>query len=54
MIESMEERPEFVVPLHDWHWNQSARDGFYARLPEVMAQFNVKFVPLETGVSKDI
>jgi L-ascorbate metabolism protein UlaG (beta-lactamase superfamily) len=54
MIESMTERPEIVIPLHDWHLNDEARNGFYARLPEVLSEFGVEFVPLESGVPKDI
>lgn len=54
MIASMEERPEIVVPLHDWHWNQSAKAAIYERLPQVMSQFDVEFIPLEDCVSKDV
>lgn len=54
MIESMDERPEVVVPLHDWHWNQTARDAIYERLPQVMGQFGVNFIPLEICSSKEV
>jgi L-ascorbate metabolism protein UlaG (beta-lactamase superfamily) len=48
MIEAMDERPQIVLPLHDWHWNDEARDGIYSKLPEVMEQFDVQFMPLQT------
>lgn len=54
MIEKMSERPDIVIPLHDWHLNEEARNGFYARLPEVLSEFSVDFIPLESGVPKDI
>jgi L-ascorbate metabolism protein UlaG (beta-lactamase superfamily) len=54
MIESMSDRPKVVVPLHDWHWNEGARNGIYARLPEVMGKFDVEFIPIENYVSREI
>lgn len=48
MIESMDERPKVVLPLHDWHWNDEARTGIYSKLPEVMEQFDIQFIPLQT------
>jgi len=54
MIEAMSDRPKVVIPLHDWHWNQDARNGIYARLPEVMGKFDVEFIPLEDCVVQEI
>lgn len=54
MIEEMENRPEIVIPIHDWHWNEQARVGIYANLPNVMGKFGVIFEPLETAATKDI
>lgn len=54
MIEAMSVRPKVVVPLHDWHFNDEAREGIYARLPEVMSQFEIQFVPLESGVASEV
>jgi len=54
MIEAMRDRPEVVIPLHDWHLNEEARSGFYAKLPSVLEPFGVEFVALENGVSKSI
>ncbi len=54
MIEAMDNRPEVVIPAHDWHWNDEARKGIYNRLGEVMEAQGVKFVPMENGLSVDI
>ena len=54
MIDSMTDQPKKVIPLHDWHWNDQARDGFYARLPEVLEVFEVEFVPIENGVTVEL
>lgn len=50
MIEAMEDRPQIVFPLHDWHWNEEARAGIYSILPGVMKKFGVDFIPLENCV----
>lgn len=54
MIYGMNDRPKTVIPLHDWHWNDQAREGFYSRLPEVLGQFEVKFLPLKNGVTVEV
>ncbi len=54
MIEAMTNRPEKVVPLHDWHWNDEARVGIYNRLTELMPEFNVTFLPLDNGVAVEL
>lgn len=54
MIESMSERPKVVIPLHDWHWNEEARKGIYARLPEVMSALNVEFIPIENCIEQEV
>lgn len=54
MIEAMTEKPEAVIPLHDWHFNEDAKSAIYAKLPEVLGQFDVQFVPLENGIPQDI
>ncbi len=54
MIESMADKPKIVVPLHDWHWNEDARIGIYARLAEVLGKFDVEFMQIESCVSQEI
>jgi hypothetical protein len=47
-------KPKVVLPIHDWHWRDEAREGFYARLEKHLASKGMKFVPLETGVSVEV
>ena len=54
MIESMKERPKVVLPLHDWHWNEDARNTIYAQLAIVMDKFGVKFIALKNYVEQEI
>ncbi len=54
MIAAMSPQPEIVVPLHDWHWNDEARQAIYARLPEVMNRLGATFVALENGQGVEV
>ncbi len=54
MIELMTARPQVVLPLHDWHWNETARAGIYQQLPDVLEKFEVKFVPLVNGTATEV
>lgn len=54
MIESMDERPKVVLPLHDWHWNEEARAGIYSNLKGVMNKFDVEFIPLENCATFEV
>ncbi len=54
MIESMSDRPKIVIPLHDWHWNENARDAIYTQLVGVLDKFGVKFIPLVDCAKQEI
>lgn len=54
MIEDMKNRPQKVIPLHDWHWNEDARNGIYKQLPDVLTKLDVEFVALESNVSTEV
>lgn len=42
-------KPQVVIPIHDWHWNDIARTAFYKRLDGYFGQQGIKFLTLETG-----
>lgn len=50
MVEQMPQGPQYVLPLHDWHYNQEARSAIYARLVDVMKDFDTTFIPIENCV----
>ncbi len=41
--------PKIVIPIHDWHWNDAAREGFYQRLATYFGEYGIDFKPLTTG-----
>lgn len=54
MIESMPVKPNVVLPLHDWHWNEEARSAIYSRLAEVLESFGIKFIPLQNCITVEV
>lgn len=43
-------KPEVIIPIHDWHWNDEAREMFYKRMEDHFGQNGIKFIGLQTGV----
>lgn len=42
-------KPKKIIPIHDWHWNESARQSFYKRLEVYFKSKDIEFIGLETG-----
>ena len=54
MIVGLNTKPDKFVPLHDWHWNDQARAGFYTGLTDAMGKFGVEFLSIENGVPIEV
>lgn len=46
---ALEWKPKTIIPIHDWHWNETARNAFYARLEKFFGEKGIKFKGLKTG-----
>ena len=42
-------KPKVIIPIHDWHWNDDARNTFYKRLIDYFGQKGIEFKGLQTG-----
>ena len=42
-------KPQYILPIHDWHWRVEAREHMYANLEQLFAKHDITFVPLKTG-----
>lgn len=42
-------KPRIIIPIHDWHWNDKARQVMYRRLEEFFKPLGIRFVGLETN-----
>lgn len=47
-------KPRIALPMHDWHWNEEARQSSYAMAKEVLNERGIQFVALETGISVEL
>jgi len=47
-------KPQFILPVHDWHWSEQARQQSYDRLDGIFADHDITFCKLETGVPVEI
>lgn len=49
MQAAMELRVQFIIPVHDWHWNAAARTQLYERMKTRFAERGVTFVDVVDG-----
>ena len=46
---ALELAPKYVLPVHDWHWNEQARAQTYANFERILAKKGITFLALKTG-----
>ena len=46
--------PKVIIPVHDWHWSDTARKGAYDRLEELFAGHDIKFVKTVDGQTFEV
>lgn len=42
-------KPQYVLPIHDWHWSDEARMQMYDRLEQIFQAAGINFVSLTNG-----
>jgi L-ascorbate metabolism protein UlaG (beta-lactamase superfamily) len=47
---ALELKPAHVLPIHDWHWNDTARAQTYDQYEEFLGKAGIQFHKLQTGV----
>ena len=45
----LELKPQHILPIHDWHWSEEARQGTYSDLEEIFGNAGITFHSLKTG-----
>lgn len=40
-------KPKFVIPIHDWHWNDKARKKMYEKAADYLKQRGIEFRAME-------
>jgi L-ascorbate metabolism protein UlaG (beta-lactamase superfamily) len=51
---ALELKPRHILPIHDWHWSDAARQQMYNTLESVFGKYGIIFHKLETGQPVDI
>jgi L-ascorbate metabolism protein UlaG (beta-lactamase superfamily) len=46
---ALELKPQYVLPIHDWHWRQEAKDQAYNQLEGVFKDNGITFLKLKNG-----
>lgn len=47
-------QPKFVIPIHDWHWSDDARNTTYDQYEKLLSEKKIQFFKPETGQPIDI
>jgi L-ascorbate metabolism protein UlaG (beta-lactamase superfamily) len=42
-------KPKHVLPIHDWHWRDEARQQSYDMFERILGEQDIKFYKLQTG-----
>jgi L-ascorbate metabolism protein UlaG (beta-lactamase superfamily) len=51
---TLELKPKYVVPIHDWHWNDQARAQMYDGYANVLEKSGITLLKPETGKPIDV
>lgn len=45
----MELKPKYIIPIHDWHWRDEARESLYAGMEQLFAANGITFIRAVNG-----
>jgi len=45
----LELKPQYIIPIHDWHWHDEARMAAYAQLEQDFAAHGIHFIKAVNG-----
>jgi L-ascorbate metabolism protein UlaG (beta-lactamase superfamily) len=51
---ALELKPKFVLPIHDWHWRDEAREQTYNMFERILGEQGITFFKLQTGQPVEI
>lgn len=46
---ALELKPKYIIPIHDWHWRDEARQQQYDAMSDIFAKNDITFVKTEDG-----
>jgi hypothetical protein len=42
-------KPKYIIPIHDWHWRDEARESLYVGMEQFFAGNNITFIRAVNG-----
>lgn len=45
----VELKPKVILPIHDWHWHQQARESLYKMAKDLLVKHNIDFIELKNA-----
>lgn len=51
---AIELKPQYVIPVHDWHWHDQARKQMYDSFERVLSGYGITMLKPETGQTIDV
>jgi L-ascorbate metabolism protein UlaG (beta-lactamase superfamily) len=45
----LELQPKHIIPIHDWHWSDAAREQMYGTLEQLFSKSSITFHKMKTG-----
>jgi L-ascorbate metabolism protein UlaG (beta-lactamase superfamily) len=45
----LELKPKYIIPIHDWHWSDAARESSYNNMEKVFAGAGITFIKAVSG-----
>jgi L-ascorbate metabolism protein UlaG (beta-lactamase superfamily) len=51
---ALELKPKHVLPIHDWHWRDEAREQTYGMFEKILGEQGITFHKLQTGQPVEI
>jgi L-ascorbate metabolism protein UlaG (beta-lactamase superfamily) len=46
---ALELKPQYIIPIHDWHWSNDARASMYEKLEAIFKQNKITFIKPVNG-----
>lgn len=46
---ALELKPRYVVPIHDWHWRDEARENLYNNIERALGEEGIAFIKAKNG-----
>lgn len=42
-------KPRYIIPIHDWHWRDEAREQIYNGLEQALKKHDITFIKIKNG-----